>query len=53
MSKGFLFSVPIPAIIFDNFFDPKIQSYFALMSAHINNAQILMTCPSFDEILVI
>jgi len=52
MSKGFLFSVSISAIIFDNFisfFGPKIQSYFALISARINNAQIIMTCPGFDR----
>jgi len=32
-----------------SFLGPKIQSYFALISAHINNAQIIMTCPSFDK----
>jgi len=53
MFKESLFSVPIPAIIFDNFisfFGPKIQqSYVALISARINNAQIIMTCPGFDR----
>jgi len=36
-------------IRFISFLGPKIQSYFALtISARINNAQIIISCPSFD-----
>jgi len=49
MSKGSLFSVPISAISI--LLASLVQKYnhFALISARINNAQIIMTCPGFDR----
>jgi len=48
-----LFSVPTPAsfsIRFVSFLGSKIQSYFALISTCITNAQIIMTCSSLIDL---